>query len=203
MELTSHILDPTEYILPLDLSWVFKREGEFGLEIGFGDGAFLIEVAKDKPEWNFVGVEIKRKRYVKALKRAEKEGVYNVKFLLMDARVAVEDVFSKDSFFQVYINFPDPWPKDRHKKHRLINPDFLAKLAQIMKPKGTVEIASDHKEYISQILNVFRKSKTFENPLPYPGYITRVLDRTETKYEKEFREEGREIFYMRFRCMKD
>ncbi len=173
-----HILDPTEYILPLDLSKVFNREGEFGLEIGFGDGAFL-----------------------KALKRVEKERVYNVKFLLMDARVAVEDVFSEDSFSQVYINFPDPWPKDRHKKHRLINPDFLAKLTRIMKPKGTVEIASDHKEYVSQILSVFRKTKTFENPMPYPGYITRILDRTETKYEKEFREEGRDIFYIRFKCI--
>jgi tRNA (guanine-N7-)-methyltransferase len=198
------ILDVTEYYLPLDdLCEVFGNGKRTALEIGFGEGDFLIEMAKRKIDWNFVGIEIKRKRFNKAAKRAQREKTNNVKLLLMDARIAVEEVFSQDTFSEMYINFPDPWPKDRHKKHRIINQKFLYELSCIMKPLAALEIASDHEEYISHILEVFENMETFRSEFPSPGYVNSLPDRPMTKYELEFREEGREVYYLRLINLKN
>src|SRR3990170_2137111 len=151
MKVSSFILDVTEYYLPIDLSQVFGNNKDSALEIGFGDGSFLIEIAKNNTDWNFIGIEIKVKRFRKAVKRAEGEYIANLKYLLMDVRIAVEEVFYPNTFSKVYINFPDPWPKERHKKHRIINTQFLSNLSRIIKPKGIIEIASDHEEYISSL----------------------------------------------------
>jgi tRNA (guanine-N7-)-methyltransferase len=194
-----NILDVTEYHLPLDISEVFGNKGESALEIGFGDGDFLLEIAKRKTDWNFIGIEIKRKRFRKAVKKSEKEKLKNVKLLLMDAQIAIEEVFSPKTFSEVYINFPDPWPKKRHKKHRIINPAFLEKLSEIMKPGGILEIASDHEEYVSYIIEALNETGIFKSEFPPHGYIHVIPNRPMTKYEMEFRREGREIHYLRFR----
>ncbi|MGE5446170.1 MAG: tRNA (guanosine(46)-N7)-methyltransferase TrmB [Ignavibacteriales bacterium] len=198
MNASSPVLDITEYYLPLSLSQVFGNRAEAALEIGFGDGDFLIETAGRKADWNFVGIEIKGKRFRKAVSRAEKKKIKNIKFLVMDARIAIEEVFSPNTFSEVYINFPDPWPKERHKKHRIINTDFLQKLSRIMKAEGVLEIASDHKEYISYILDVLDKTATFKCAFPPTRYVISPTDRPQTKYETEFREKGKEIYYLRF-----
>jgi tRNA (guanine-N7-)-methyltransferase len=198
MNTLSPVLDITEYYLPLNLFQVFGNKSELALEIGFGDGDFLIETARRKANWNFVGIEIKGKRFRKTIKRAAREKIKNVKFLIMDARIAIEEVFTPNTFSEVYINFPDPWPKERHKKHRIINTDFLAKLSRIMKPEGALELASDHKEYISFILDILDEMAIFKCIFPPPGYVSSVIERSQTKYEMEFREEGKEIYYLRF-----
>lgn len=198
MNASSPVLDVTEYYLPLNLSEVFGNKAESALEIGFGNGDFLIETAERKADWNFVGIEIKGKRFRKAVSRAEKKKIKNVKFLAMDARIALEEVFSPNTFSEVYINFPDPWPKERHKKHRIISADFLEKLSRIMKSEGELEIASDHKEYIFYILDALDGTAIFKHAFPPPGYVTSLTDRPQTKYEMEFRKEGKEIYYLRF-----
>jgi tRNA (guanine-N7-)-methyltransferase len=198
MNISSSILDITEYYLPLDLSEIFGNEKKLALEVGFGDGAFLVETARSNLELNFVGIEIKEKRLKKAVKRIEKEKLENVKLLIMDVRIAIEEVFSLNTFNEIYINFPDPWPKERHKKHRIIDPDFLKELSRIMKPEAVLEIASDHEEYISYILTTLDETENFECSLPPPGYVNSLPDRPTTKYEKEFREEGKKIYYLKF-----
>lgn len=198
MDTSSPVLDVTEYYLPLNLSQVFDNKAESALEIGFGNGDFLIETAERKTDWNFVGIEIKGKRFRKAVSRAEKKKIKNVKFLAMDARIALEEVFSPNTFSEVYINFPDPWPKERHKKHRIIRADFLEILSRIMKSEGELEIASDHKEYIFYILDALDETAIFKHAFPPPGYVTSLKDRPQTKYEIEFRKEGKEIYYLRF-----
>jgi tRNA (guanine-N7-)-methyltransferase len=199
MSTSSLILDITEYHLPIDISRVFGNEGKAALEIGFGDGGFIIEMAIREREWNFIGIEIKRKRFEKAVKKAERGNIKNVRFLHMDAKIAVEEVFPRDTFSLVYINFPDPWPKDRHKKHRIINHAFLKSLSDVMKPGAALEIASDHKEYISHTLQALENTGIFKSDFPPPGYLKSLPDRPMTKYEMGFREEGREIYYIRFR----
>ena len=197
-------LDVTEYYLPLDnLSEVFGNENRTALEIGFGEGDFLIEMAKRKRDWNFIGIEIKRKRFKKAVTRAEKEKATNVRLLLMDAKIAVEEVFAEDTLSEIYMNFPDPWPKDRQKKHRIISPKFLYGLSRIMKPLASLEIASDHKDYVSHIVGVFENTEIFRSEFHSPVYVNSLPDRPFTKYEMEFREEGREIYYFRFMNLKN
>ncbi len=192
------ILDVTEYYLPIDLSQVFGNNKDSALEIGFGDGSFLIETAKNYTDWNYIGIEIKVKRFRKAVKRAEGENIANLKFLLMDVRIAVEEVFYPNAFSKVYINFPDPWPKERHKKHRIINTQFLSKLSRIIKPKGIIEIASDHEEYISSILETIEDTGIFKSIFPLPSYVHSIPNRPKTMYELEFMKGDKKIYYLRF-----
>jgi len=196
--LNKSLLDISDYYIPLDLSAVFGNKNEFVLEIGFGDGDFLIEMAQRHPEKNFLGIEIKTKRFKLAAKKTEEEKNGNIKFLHMNANIAVEEIFLEDVFSRVYINFPDPWPKDRHLKHRIINFEFLQKLSKIMRKDGVLEIASDHKDYIAHSLDVFQEITFFKSEYPPPGYLHNVPNRPYTKYEKGFRKEGKEIFYLMF-----
>ena len=192
------LMDISEFYIPLDLPEVFGNKNEFVLEIGFGDGDFLIEMAQRHPEKNFLGIEIKTKRFKIATKKCRNMKNDNIKFLHMNANIAVEEIFPQDVFSLVYINFPDPWPKDRHHKHRIINTEFLQKLSRIMKKDAVLEIASDHKDYISHSFEVFNHTTFFKSELPSPGYLQNLPDRPHTKYEKDFRQEGREIFYLMF-----
>jgi len=192
------LLDISDYYIPLDLPEVFENNNELVLEIGFGDGDFLIEMAERHPEKNFLGLEIKTKRFKIAVKKAQMEKNGNIRFLHMNANIAVEELFFEDVFSLVYINFPDPWPKDRHHKHRIVNSEFLWALSKIMKKDGVLEIASDHKDYISHSFDVFKNISFFKSQYPSPGYLHNLPNRPHTKYERSFRKEGREIFYLMF-----
>jgi tRNA (guanine-N7-)-methyltransferase len=196
--MTNPVLDITEYRIPLEMQDVLNNTNELALEIGFGDGDFLIQMAKETPHLNYVGIEIKRSRFTSAVNNLLKRKINNVKLLNMDAMIALDEVFKPGTFIEVYINFPDPWPKDRHKKHRIINNLFLDKLSKIMKPGGLLEIASDHREYVEHMLTVFNENSRFKNMFQSPGYTNRLTRRPLTKYEIEYRMEGREIFYLTY-----
>jgi tRNA (guanine-N7-)-methyltransferase len=196
--MTNPVLDITEYRIPLEMQDVLNNTNELALEIGFGDGDFLIQMAKETPHLNYVGIEIKRSRFTSAVNNLLKRKINNVKLLNMDAMIALDEVFKPGTFIEVYINFPDPWPKDRHKKHRIINNLFLDKLSKIMKPGGLLEIASDHREYVEHMLTVFNENGRFKNMFQSPGYTNRLTRRPLTKYEIEYRMEGREIFYLTY-----
>lgn len=189
-------LDISEQYLPIVASELFGDNKEVALEIGFGDGDFLIDMSKIKQNWNFIGIEIKRKRYLKALRKLKTCDVDNIKLLNIDASLAIDEVFELESFSTVYINFPDPWPKDRHRKHRIINNQFLTRLSKIMKDRALLEIASDHKEYIDQILCVSKENPNFKNLVAPDHYRHSVGDRPYTKYECEYIKEGRVIYYL-------
>jgi tRNA (guanine-N7-)-methyltransferase len=197
------ILDITEYRIPLEMQEVLNNSNELALEIGFGEGDFLIHMAKERPDLSHIGIEIKRSRFVRAVNNLLKQEINNVKLLHMDATIALDEVFKPRTFIEVYINFPDPWPKDRHKKHRMINNFFLDKLSTIMKPRGLLEIASDHRDYVEHMLTVFNQNSRFKNTFKSPGYTNNVRNRPLTKYEIEYRMLGREIFYLRYANQND
>lgn len=192
-------LDISDGLIPVDLAKIFTNKNDFVLEIGFGDGDFLIEMAERHPEKNYLGIEIKTKRFKIALRKSKNWKTDNLKFLHMNANVAVEEIFYDNTFSLVYINFPDPWPKDKHHKHRIINTDFLGTLSRIIKPCGILEIASDHKDYIDHSFEVFANAPFFKSEYAEPGYLHNIPNRPYTKYEREFREEGREIFYLMYK----
>lgn len=192
------VLDISAYRVPLDLSLIFGRDNPRALEIGFGDGDFLIETALANPGTNYLGIEIKKRRFNKAIKKAARKKVKNVKFLHMDAVLAARELFNPDSFQTIYINFPDPWPKDRHSKHRIVNRPFLMMLSGLLIKDGVLEIASDHVDYILNSLDTLKGIEVFRNDYGDPGYVNEIPGRPFTKYEREFREEGRQIYYLGF-----
>ena len=184
---------------PVDLEQIFKNSNEISLEIGFGEGDFLIELAKYGSNINFVGLEIKKSRFIKAIRQAYKLKLKNIRFIHLDASINLLQIFQKNCFSKVYINFPDPWPKERHKKHRIINKEFLNQIFQITKKDCYIEIASDHKEYIDLITEEFNDTGTYilKSRLAYsPGHTT--PPKTITKFERQFINERREIYYLSY-----
>ncbi len=192
------VLDISEICIPIDTEELFGNDKLCALEVGFGDGDFLIETADLRPDINFIGIEIKKKRFNKAVKKALRGKVPNVKFLHMDANIASAEVFKPDTFNEIYINFPDPWPKDKHEKNRILKVEFLSKLSKVLKPDGKLEIVSDHRSYIQETLDAFKQLSVFINNYAEPGYRNESEGRLETKFEKGFREEGRKIYYLMF-----
>ncbi len=188
---SSAVFDVSEHIPPIRGETVFGNSKPLTLDIGCGNGEFLLELSHLMPGFNHIGVEIKTGRFRKAVKKTEKSRAENLKFIHLDACFAVA-CFARESLYRVYINFPDPWPKDRHLKHRIINGDFVSLLASALAPGGFVEITSDHEGYIGFAGEVFSRSGRFQSAefLPCPA------GRPETRFEKIFRQRGDKIKYL-------
>ncbi len=192
-------LDISVLSLPLSIEEIFGNDKNSALEIGFGEGEFIVEVAKNNPNWNYLGIEIKYFRYKKALKLVLNQNIRNIKLIHFDADLAVEQVFAANIFDRVYINFPDPWPKDRHKKHRIINNNFLDNLYNIMKEQGILEFTSDHLDYVTHTIEHFDSHNKFSNIFSKQGYSHLIENRPQTKFEKEFLDKKRQIYYLSFK----
>lgn len=117
------------------------------LEIGPGRGDFLFHLAVENPERVICGIEIKGKRFDKLIARTEKRGLKNVRLVMADAGEALPELFSDGSILSIYINFPDPWPKRRHTKHRLLSHDFLTECSRVLTTSGTLNITTDSEDY--------------------------------------------------------
>jgi len=192
-------LDISLFSLPLSTKEIFGNRNKSALEIGFGEGEFIVELARNNPGWNYLGIEIKYFRYRKAVKLAANENIKNVRLLHIDADLAVEQAFTGNSFDKIYINFPDPWPKDRHKKHRIINNTFLNNLYTVMKDGSVIEFTSDHLDYINHTIEHFDKYKKFSNIYGSAGYSETLQNRPRTKFEIEYLEKKRQIYYLAFK----
>lgn len=192
-------LDISVLSLPLSTEEIFGNNNNSALEIGFGEGEFIAEVAANNPDWNYLGIEIKYFRYKKALKLVMNQNIRNIKLIHFDAGLAVEQVFVANTFDTVFINFPDPWPKDRHKKHRIINNNFLDNLYNILKKQGRIEFTSDHFDYVTHTIEHFDSHNKFLNIFGKQGYSHLIENRPQTKFEKDFLDKKRQIYYLSFK----
>lgn len=136
------------------------------LEIGPGRGDFLFELARQNPQTIVATVEIKRKRYEKLKPRLRRLALENVVLINGDARVALPALFHPQQLESCFILFSDPWPKDKHEKHRLFQPYFVHELARVMKPGGEVVIAHDDARYLTEVRRLFEINPLFfKNPV--------------------------------------
>ena len=124
---------------------VFGNNNPIHIEIGMGKGRFLMDLAALHPDINYVGIEKYSSVLLRAIQKQEQLLLPNVKFIRMDAEVLCE-VFAPDEVDRIYLNFSDPWPKDRHAKRRLPSREFLKRYDQIMKADGVVEFKTDNKD---------------------------------------------------------
>lgn len=122
---------------------VFENDHPIYIEIGMGKGQFLTTLAKQNPDINYVGIEKYSSVLLRGLQKLEEEPLENVRFIRMDAET-ICDVFGKNEVSKIYLNFSDPWPKDRHAKRRLTSRQFFARYDKILKPKGVVEFKTDN-----------------------------------------------------------
>jgi len=182
----------------LDPAVLFPRGRRLTLEIGFGDGANLIELARRRPEDDFLGVEVHRPGVGRLLMNLEAEGLGNVRVVCADAVEVLEGRLPDACLDAVLIYFPDPWPKKRHHKRRLLQAEFVALLAQKLKAGGELRLATDWPDYAEHMLAVLESQAEFRNTLPVGGYIPRPLERPATKFERRGLRLGHPVFDLVF-----
>ena len=123
---------------------VFQNDHPIHIEVGMGKGQFIIEMARRNPEVNYIGIEKYSSVLVRAVEKLEDFEQDNLRLIRMDAE-NIEEVFDKDEVDRIYLNFSDPWPKDRHARRRLPSKEFLARYDQILVPDGKVEFKTDNR----------------------------------------------------------
>ena len=123
----------------------FSNDKPIRIEIGMGKGQFIYELARLNPDINYVGIEKYSSVLLRAIQKMEEEPLDNLIFIRMDAE-DITDVFDKDEVDRIYLNFSDPWPKDRHAKRRLESRQFLARYKEILKSKGLIEFKTDNND---------------------------------------------------------
>ena len=168
------------------------------LEIGFGGGEHLVWQAKQHPDTGFIGCEPFEDGVVKLLSAIELEGIANIRICAGDARPLLR-LLPAASIGRAFILFPDPWPKKRHHKRRLISAATLDELACIMRPGAELRIATDVGAYASAILSAALASRTFRwTARSADDWHSRTPDWPQTRYERKAAAAGRRCYYLRF-----
>lgn len=179
---------------PLPWDAVFPgRRGPLHLEVGFGDGRYTVRRAEADPEGRFVGLEISSGSVVRALRRVERTGVENVRIAKIGARFALRHFFAPGALASITVNFPDPWPKERHAENRLLRRSFFDLASARLAPGGEIRLATDHPDYLAFALAEADASGRFRVSDPEPPDAV-----FETKYALKWRAQGKPLHYRVF-----
>lgn len=178
---------------PIDFAAWFERDAPVLLEIGSGMGETTSQLAHAAPELNYVAVEVYEAGLGQLMLRAEKLGVDNLRLVNGDAVVLLTNHVAPGTLHEVRVFYPDPWPKKRHHKRRLIQPEFVALVASRLEPGGTLHLATDWEHYAEQMLEVCTAEPLLRNAhadepggwAPRPGW------RPVTKFEARAEVDGR------------
>ncbi len=166
---------------PLDFDRVFGRRAPRVLEIGFGMGETLAALAQVRPDEDFLGIEVHSPGVGRLLNRVDELGLSNVRVIRHDAVEVVAAMIPAASLAGIHVFFPDPWPKKRHHKRRLLQPAFVHELAQRLVPDGYLHVATDWEDYAQEILAVLAAEPLLANAAD--GFAARPDHRPLTKFE--------------------
>jgi tRNA (guanine-N7-)-methyltransferase len=190
------LYSPPSWFEPLDWSKVFPRQQPIEVDLGCGDGTLLLHWARKHPDRNWLGVERLKGRLAKLERKAPRLGIRdNLRGLRIESSYAVEWLFPPDSIAAHHIYFPDPWPKKRHQKRRLFQPEFVAALCRTLAPGGFVNLATDHAGYFAHMLEVFGAASGFERV----EAIEPASEEDMTDFERDFVRAGQPVQRARFR----
>jgi tRNA (guanine-N7-)-methyltransferase len=186
------IIRDDEHLGPrVDFRKIFGNDKPVELEIGSGKGTMLVHLAKSNPEINFVGIEWANKFYRYCADRIKRWNLVNAKMMRTDAKAFVlEGRIEPESLKTLHIYFPDPWPKKKHNRRRLVNPEFCQAAVKILIPGGHLYIATDHQDYSEQMA---MSLKTVPELQPC-DYDSPAGNAVLTNYEAKFVKEGRNIY---------
>jgi len=183
---------------PLNLEAVYGRRVPVVLEIGFGNGETLVQQAKENPEQDYMGIEVHEPGIGHCLLAAGAAGISNLRLVAHDAIEVLEQQIPLDSLQRINLYFPDPWPKKRHHKRRIVQPDFLELCADRLQSHGSLHIATDWANYAEHIDEVLPASERFECSERREHDGDKPLDRPMTKFERRGLRKGHRIFDWRF-----
>ena len=176
----------------LDSNTISKR---IVLEVGFGRGEFLLELARSAPGTAFVGVEVSYKRVLKMARKLAFAGIENVRLLEGRGEVIVGELIGDACLAEVWVNFSDPWPKDRHASRRLIRPSFVAEVVRCLTEGGVLHVATDDEVYAGQIDQVLSAERKLINDFGPDPWRSEVPGRIQTGYQEDWLRDGRSMHF--------
>ena len=179
------IYTPESWTERLDIPTLFPQAGRLEVELGSGDGGFMLQWAEGRSNTNFIAIERLLGRARKLDRKVRRAGFENLKIVRIEASYFMDWVLPRNSADAVHIYFPDPWPKKRHHRRRLINPEFLATLKNAIKSDGVVYLRTDNVPYFKVMLEVFEADASFTKVETPPE----LLD-VKTDFERYFNSDG-------------
>lgn len=185
---------PDDYFREATVADLFPRPAPLVLDLGFGDGGFLLAMAKRHPEENFLGTERLVSRVEKVARKIGQAGLDNARVLELESHYAVRWLLPAGSATTVYVLHPDPWPKRQHHPRRIIQAEFMEAVHRVLAPGGELRVQTDDKPYFQWMEKVFAQCPQFERleweqPADWP----------QTDFEREFRAKGLPIYRARLR----
>ncbi|MSN24894.1 MAG: tRNA (guanosine(46)-N7)-methyltransferase TrmB [Geobacter sp.] len=180
-------------------SEVFGNNNPLALEIGCGVGDFVVQMAALHPELNFIALDFYNKGCIKTCKRVDKSGLTNVRVLRAEARSFIEACIRPGSLRTVIINCPDPWPKLRHRKRRLVNTGFVSYLSGFMESGANFYFATDFDDYGVDVADFMVEQAGFSNVLAPDRYRHTLEGYPISKYMRRFLDEGKQIYYVHYK----
>lgn len=193
-----YFLKEEDLASPADFSAIFGNQNPLALEIGCGIGDFMAQLAASSPERNFLAIDIYNKGCNKTCNRLELQGLSNVRVMRIEARYLLSRFLTPGCLSAIYINCPDPWPKKRHLKRRLVNELFLQTLLHYLRPEGELFFSSDVADYADAVAAHLEHVDGFVNQLntpvshDLPGYPL-------SKYMRRFLAQGQPIHFLHHR----
>lgn len=178
---------------------VFGNDHPLVLEIGCGVGDFVVQMAALHPDRNFIALDFYNKGCLKTCKRIDKAGLANVRVIRAEARSFIAECIAPLALRAVVINCPDPWPKKRHRKRRLVQSPFVSFLQGYMQPGADLYFATDFDDYGQDVADFMLTQPGFENRLAPDAYRHHLEGYPLSKYMRRFLEEGKQIYYVHYR----
>ncbi len=183
---------------PIDFDAVYGREAPTILEIGFGNGDTLAQIARDHPHNNYLGIEVHRPGVGHLLMRIEEYGLSNVRVMCADAVEVLQHQIKDASLAALYLFFPDPWHKKRHHKRRQVQPEWAQLIRRKLKIGGLLHMATDWQEYAEHMLTVVANAEGFTNQSPHSDFVERPDYRPITKFESRGARLGHGVWDLMF-----
>jgi tRNA (guanine-N7-)-methyltransferase len=181
----SLVVQLSSIVEPLDLVEIFPKPQLLEVELGCGDASFLVEYARRNPEKNFIGVERLLGRISKLDKKGRRAGLKNLRGVRIESSYFLQYLLPSRAASALHIYFPDPWPKKRHHKNRLINENFPALARAALVPAGKIYLRTDDADYFGQMTEVFGADKRFRK-IETPSALAELL----TDFERDFNARG-------------
>jgi len=179
---------------PVDLETVFGRSANTYLDIGFGNGEALLTAAANNPDIDYLGVEVHEPGIGHLLLLLERAGLDNVRIVMLDAVDVIQRMIADASLDGVNLFFPDPWPKKRHHKRRLVQPAIAKEFARVLKPGGRLHVATDWLDYAEHIRDVIGATGAFAAVTPGESETDLRNVRPPTKFERRGRRLGHDVW---------
>ncbi|BBE31290.1 tRNA (guanine-N(7)-)-methyltransferase [Tepiditoga spiralis] len=200
MKYLKYSIDPRkEKNVPINWEKIFEKKGELYVEIGFGGGEYMAEMAKKNPEANFIGFETSLTACDRAQKKFYNYNLNNVKIINHDARFCIRELFADNTISKIIVNFPCPWPKKKHESRRIFVEKFRKTLSSVLMINGSMELATDVEWYAKEVYENFKLDDHFEVEEIVENFNRPI----KTRYEKKWEEDNRNKYLVKIKKIKN